>query len=67
MDNSLIYNFRNLWEIQRQAKITEFTIQINDNGILGKITHAHLKNIQRYLWIPTIHYPIILLTTFHTA
>jgi len=56
MDNSLIYNFRNLWEIQRQAKITEFTIQINDNGILGKITHARLKNIQRYLWIP--HNPL---------
>ena len=47
-----IYNFRNFWKVQKQAKITEFTLQINDKGILGNITNIRLRQLQTLLWLP---------------
>ena len=38
MDNQNIYNFRNLYDLQIQSKITNFLIQINAYGILGIVT-----------------------------
>src|SRR5207249_1347705 len=33
LENSLIYHFRDLWEVQKQSKITNLCIQINDKSI----------------------------------
>src|SRR5436305_6708517 len=38
LENMLIYNFQDLFEIQKQLKITNFFIQINDKGLLDEIT-----------------------------
>lgn len=46
MNNREIYNFRDIYEVQCQAKLTNFTIQINDIKILGDITRIRLKQIQ---------------------
>ncbi|GBB98255.1 hypothetical protein RclHR1_31810003 [Rhizophagus clarus] len=37
-------------ENQLQAKITNFCIQLNDTGILGRITEIRLKLLQQLLW-----------------
>ena len=41
LENSLIYRFRDLHEVQKQSKIMNFSIQINDRSILGYITHIN--------------------------
>src|SRR5581483_1563137 len=51
LDNHLIYRFRNLWDVQNQSKITNFTIQLNDNGLLGTITDIRLKQLQFREWL----------------
>src|SRR6266480_835866 len=33
LENNLIYKFRDLYEVLFQSKITNFTIQINDNTV----------------------------------
>ncbi|GBB83193.1 hypothetical protein RclHR1_00010075 [Rhizophagus clarus] len=53
LDNPYIYGYRNLYENQLQAKITEFCIQLNDTGVLGKITQIRLKSLQIHLWSST--------------
>ncbi|GBB91696.1 hypothetical protein RclHR1_19050007 [Rhizophagus clarus] len=50
LDNSYIYGYRNPYENQLQAKITNFCIQLNDTGILGRITEIRLKLLQQLLW-----------------
>ncbi|PKY60404.1 hypothetical protein RhiirA4_484066 [Rhizophagus irregularis] len=50
LDNPYIYGYRDFYENQLQAKITDFCIQLNDNGLLGKITHLRLKSLQNQLW-----------------
>ncbi|GES75128.1 ribonuclease H-like domain-containing protein [Rhizophagus clarus] len=53
LDNPYIYGYRNLYENQLQAKITEFCIQLNDTGVLGKVTQIRLKSLQIQLWSST--------------
>jgi hypothetical protein len=47
LENHYIYKFRDLWEIQKQSKITNFSIQINDSSSLGIITNIHLLQLQQ--------------------
>lgn len=49
LETNLIYNLNNLVANQQQAKITNFVIQINDTGILGKIMEIRFLNVQRQL------------------
>ncbi|PKY50209.1 hypothetical protein RhiirA4_466568, partial [Rhizophagus irregularis] len=49
--NPYIYGYRDFYDNQLQAKITDFCIQLNDNGLLGKITEIRLKSLQAQLWI----------------
>jgi len=51
LNNPFIYNYRNLEEIQKQAKITNFLVQINDKKQLGKITKLRLRNLQKKEWL----------------
>ncbi|GES99352.1 hypothetical protein GLOIN_2v1777499 [Rhizophagus clarus] len=53
LDNPYIYGYRNLYENQLQVKITEFCIQLNDTGVLGKVTQIRLKSLQIQLWSST--------------
>ncbi|GES73446.1 ribonuclease H-like domain-containing protein [Rhizophagus clarus] len=53
LDNPYIYGYRNLYENQLQTKITEFSIQLNDTGVLGKVTQICLKLLQVQLWSST--------------
>ena len=46
MDNRNLYNFRNLYDLQLQSKVTNFLIQINADGILGTVTEIRLKQLQ---------------------
>ena len=39
LENRLIYNFRDFYELQLQSKITNFLIQINDKRLLGDVTN----------------------------
>src|SRR6266498_3104700 len=47
MDNSFIYNFRNLCELQIQSKITNFLVQLNSQGLLQRLTIIQLLQIQQ--------------------
>src|SRR3990170_7703228 len=54
-----ISSFTN-FEVQLQAKITNFTIQINDRRLLGKITDIRLKQLQTREWLsrsPLVTWP----------
>ena len=57
LENHHIYNFRDLYEVQVLSKITNFFIQINDTGLLEKITNIHLKQIQTQEWL--VHSPLV--------
>src|SRR5215213_437953 len=60
LENTLIYNFCDFFEVQKQSKITNFFIQINDKGILGQISKIRLKQIQTQEWLsqnPLIDWP----------
>ena len=46
MDNRNLYDFRNLYDLQIQAKITNFLVQINAEDILGEVTEIRIKQIQ---------------------
>jgi ribonuclease HI len=52
MELNLLYNIRSIFDNQIQAKINNFIIQINDQGILGKITEIRLIDIQNKLLLP---------------
>ena len=43
LENRLIYNFRDFYEVQLQSKITNFLIQVNDTRLLGDITNLRIK------------------------
>jgi len=47
MDNSFIYNFRNLCDLQIQSKITNFLVQLNSQGLLRRLTIIQLLQIQQ--------------------
>ncbi len=51
LENRLIYNFRDFYEVQMQSKITNFLIQINDKNLLGEITDVRLKQLQTKEWL----------------
>jgi hypothetical protein len=57
IENSLIYNIHSIWANQIQAKITNFFIQLNDKGTLGKIMDIRLLDLQSKLWIN--HSPLL--------
>ncbi|CAH1770587.1 4554_t:CDS:1, partial [Entrophospora sp. SA101] len=68
LENNLIYKFRDLVEVQRQAKITNFFIQINDNKLLGKITDIRLRILQQKEWLrfsPLYEWPYDVVTRRH--
>jgi len=46
LTNNLIYNFRDLYNIQIQAKYSNLLIQFNDNTIVSNTTHICLKKLQ---------------------
>ncbi|PKK71027.1 hypothetical protein RhiirC2_711462 [Rhizophagus irregularis] len=50
LNNPYIYGYRDFYDNQLQAKITDFCIQLNDNGLLGKITEIRLISLQDQLW-----------------
>jgi hypothetical protein len=47
LKNHYIYKFRDLWEVQKQSKITNFLVQINDSSSLGIITNIRLLQLQQ--------------------
>ncbi len=47
MNNLFIYNFRNLYELQIQLKITNFLVQLNSQGLLKHLTEIQLLQIQQ--------------------
>ncbi|CAB5369186.1 unnamed protein product [Rhizophagus irregularis] len=49
LETNWIYNLNNFIANQRQAKITNFILQINDTGILGRIMEIRFLNIQQQL------------------
>ena len=49
--NNYIYPYRSIYEVQCQAKITNFLIQINDTSQLGDLTHLRLRNLQNKEWL----------------
>ncbi|CAB4384210.1 unnamed protein product [Rhizophagus irregularis] len=51
IEHNQIYNIKNIAESQLQAKGSNFLIQINDKGLLGKITNLRLKKLQDKLWL----------------
>jgi len=46
LNNSYIYGVQNLSEIQKQSKITNWLIQLNNKGKLGRITTIRLRGLQ---------------------
>jgi len=44
--NRLLYNFRDLYDVTLQSKISQLYIQINDRNLLGLTTQIRLKQIQ---------------------
>jgi len=78
LDNQFLYQFRNLYELNLQAKITNYIVQVNDRSILGKFTNIRLRKLQQLMWIPDfpLLYPFLfdnfikqksLLSNFHFA
>lgn len=45
-----IYNVRNIWDIQLQHHITNFTKRLNSPDLLGKSTRIRLQQLQNNLW-----------------
>src|SRR3989337_496942 len=52
LKNNFIYNFRDLYENQIQAKYTSLVAMLNDNSIVGKSTHLRLLKLQTSRWLP---------------
>ncbi|GBC46185.2 reverse transcriptase [Rhizophagus irregularis DAOM 181602=DAOM 197198] len=52
MELNLLYNIHSIFDNQLQAKVNNFIIQINDQGILGKIMEIRLVDIQNKLLLP---------------
>jgi hypothetical protein len=46
INHNLIYNIKDIADNQLQAKGMNFLIQLNDTGLLGKITTLRLKQLQ---------------------
>ena len=60
MESNLIYNFRDFYEVQLQSKISNFMIQVNDTGLLGRLTDIRLRQLQQREWLhisPLLSWP----------
>src|SRR5947207_2365313 len=61
LDNNYIYQFRDLYELNKQSKISNFTIQINSpSSLLGKIMNIRIRQLQEDLWLkesPLSYFP----------
>src|SRR5207244_6018975 len=61
LDNNYIYQFRDLYELNKQSKISNFTIQINTpSSLLGKIMTIRIRQLQEDLWLkesPLSYFP----------
>ena len=44
--NNMIYNYRDLYGVQLQSKLSNFQVAINHPLLLGKITHLRLLQLQ---------------------
>ncbi|GBB95854.1 hypothetical protein RclHR1_26290004 [Rhizophagus clarus] len=51
--NEHLYNFRKIQDNQMQAKVTNILLQLNDQSLMGRITHLRLKKIQYNEWLST--------------
>jgi len=70
MNNSNLYNFRNFYDVQIQAKLTNFIIQINTPDLLGDITKIRLQQIQQDRWLrynPLYQWPYSMSTGFYKS
>jgi len=70
MNNPNLYNFRNFYDVQIQAKLTNFIIQINTLGLLGNITKIRLQQIQQDRWLrynPLYQWPYSMTTGFYKS
>jgi hypothetical protein len=62
LENHYIYKFRDLWEVQSQSKITNFSVQINDLSSLRIITNIRLRQLQHLECLtqsPIVEWPYI--------
>jgi len=60
LTNNLIYNFRDLYNVQIQAKYSNLLIQLNDNTIVSDTIHIRLRKLQSIWWLdknPLISWP----------
>src|SRR6266511_1391930 len=60
MHNTLIYNFRKLYNNQIQAMFTNLCVQLNDPMILGRSTSVRLLQLQKKYWLnesPLVKWP----------
>src|SRR6185295_7675527 len=48
-----LYNIRNIWDIQLQHHITNFTKRLNSSDLLGTSTCIRLQQLQNNLWSST--------------
>ena len=48
-----LYNIRNIWDIQLQHHITNYTKRLNSPDLLGISTRIQLQQLQNNLWSPT--------------
>ena len=48
-----LYNIRNIWDIQLQHHITNFTKRLNSSDLLGISTRIRLQQLQNNLWSST--------------
>ncbi|GES99385.1 ribonuclease H-like domain-containing protein [Rhizophagus clarus] len=51
--NEHLYNFRKIQDNQMQTKVTNILLQLNDQSLMGRITHLQLKKIQYNEWLST--------------
>jgi len=47
-----IYNIKNIWDIQLQYHISNFTKWLNNSDLLGTTTHIRIQQLQNNLWSP---------------
>src|SRR6185295_2185077 len=51
--HSQLYNICNIWDIQLQHHITNYTKRLNSSDLLGISTRVQLQQLQNNLWSPT--------------
>ena len=59
--NRWIYNYRDLYGVQLQAKLSNFLIALNHQSLLGKVTNIRLLQIQSKYGLdcnPVISWPL---------